>query len=143
MNRLTVLCLPALLLSAVPGAAEIYRWTDERGKTHFGENPPEGRPAQALHGGAVSFMGGGAAPAKAEKPRLFVTQSCPYCNKAKAFLRKRGTPFEELDIEASASARAEYDRLGGRGVPVILLGQKRMDGYDQARLAAWLDEAGL
>ena len=34
--------LPALLLLlALPAQAEIYKWVDERGRTHFGEAPPE------------------------------------------------------------------------------------------------------
>lgn len=34
--------LPALLLLlALPAHAEIYKWVDERGRTHFGEAPPE------------------------------------------------------------------------------------------------------
>lgn len=38
MNRL----LPALLLLAVlPAQAEIYKWVDEKGRTHFGEVVPD------------------------------------------------------------------------------------------------------
>ena len=34
--------LPALLLLlALPAHAEIYKWVDDRGRTHFGEAPPE------------------------------------------------------------------------------------------------------
>jgi hypothetical protein len=34
--------LPALLLLlALPAHAEIYKWVDDQGRTHFGEAPPE------------------------------------------------------------------------------------------------------
>ncbi len=36
----TGLLLVACLLSAGLGAAEVYRWTDERGQVHYGERPP-------------------------------------------------------------------------------------------------------
>lgn len=36
----TLLALTALFFPSVP-FAEIYRWTDEQGKTHFSEHPPE------------------------------------------------------------------------------------------------------
>ncbi len=142
--RILALSLLSLGLAA-PAKADIYQWTDEKGKTHFGDNKPQDRPAQAFQGGAtVSFMGGGAPTAAhaADKVRVFVTQSCPYCKKAKAFLRKRGTPFEELDIEASRSAEAEYKRLGASGVPVILVGKQRMNGFDESGLANLLLNAG-
>ena len=43
----------------------------------------------------------------------------------------------------TAEARSEYDRLGARGVPVILVGRQRMDGYDQGRLESMLRSEGL
>jgi len=135
-------CLPGL------AGAEVYRWTDAQGKLHFGDKPPAGTAGVESFQGkaAVSFMGGGgeaSAKTPSGKVRMFVTPSCTYCKKAKAYLRQRGTPFEELDVENSRSAKAEYDRLGGRGVPVILVGQKRMDGFDAGGLESLLVDAGL
>jgi hypothetical protein len=45
-------------------------------------------------------------------------------------------------VEASDSARREFASLGGRGVPVILVGSQRMDGYNAGRLEAMLQSAG-
>lgn len=39
MNRL--LCAMLLTMMAMPVAAELYRWTDENGRVHFGDRPPE------------------------------------------------------------------------------------------------------
>jgi hypothetical protein len=36
------LFLCTLLFAAVADAAEVYRWTDEAGRVHFGERPPPG-----------------------------------------------------------------------------------------------------
>jgi len=106
---------------------------------------PEGKDARHVEsfsgGSTVSFIGGGGPTAA--RVRIFVTQQCPYCKKAKAFLRQRGTPFEELDVEASGSAKAEYNHLGGQGVPVILVGKQRMDGFDPAGLESLLVNEGL
>lgn len=41
-------------------------------------------------------------------------------------------PLTEYDIEKDAQARREYDALGARGVPVILVGKKRMNGFSAA-----------
>ena len=52
MRRLHhLLVLPAIAL-ALPASAEIYRWTDDTGETHFGSNPPAGveaRPVSTTH----------------------------------------------------------------------------------------------
>ncbi|MDF1628909.1 MAG: DUF4124 domain-containing protein [Alcanivoracaceae bacterium] len=39
MLRLAILL--ALLLPALLSAQELYRWTDEQGRTHFGDRPPQ------------------------------------------------------------------------------------------------------
>ncbi len=48
MRRLhRLLVLPAIVL-ALPVSAEIYRWTDSSGDTHFGSNPPAGVDAEPV-----------------------------------------------------------------------------------------------
>ena len=48
MRRLhRLLMLPAIAL-ALPASAEIYRWTDSSGDTHFGSNPPTGVNAEPV-----------------------------------------------------------------------------------------------
>jgi len=45
----SVLVLAAGLASFSVSANEIYRWTDENGVVHFGDKPPEGLQAKAIH----------------------------------------------------------------------------------------------
>jgi hypothetical protein len=33
---------------AAPGFAQVYKWVDERGVTHYGERPPQGRKASEV-----------------------------------------------------------------------------------------------
>lgn len=40
-------CLLALLL-ATPAAAEVYKWVDEQGVTHYSQQPPPGAEAQVI-----------------------------------------------------------------------------------------------
>lgn len=63
---------------------------------------------------------------------MYATSWCPYCRKARNYFRDNGIPFTEYDIEKNAQARREYDALGARGVPVILVGKKRMNGFSAA-----------
>jgi len=86
-----------------------------------------------------------ASPAMAEnrpEVKMYATSWCPYCAKARAYFARRNIAYVEVDIEKSKEGRAEYDRLGARGIPVILVGPQRMNGFSEARLSQLLSEAG-
>jgi glutaredoxin len=132
--------------------AQVYRWTDEKGRTHYGDKPPADRKSSAVQNRISSYAGPAEvsrAPA-AKAPRgdgtaqvtLYSAVWCKYCRQAKAFFAKRGVRYVERDVD-TADARSEYERLGGRGVPVILVGRQRMDGYDPGRLESMLRSEGL
>jgi glutaredoxin len=74
--------------------------------------------------------------------RLYGTQWCGYCRRARELLNSRNIPFDDIDIDASPRGREQFALLGGEGVPLILVGRQRMDGYDKTRLEAMLREAG-
>jgi glutaredoxin len=74
--------------------------------------------------------------------KMYATAWCPYCSKARAYFARRGIAYVEIDIEKSREGRAEYERLGARGVPVILVGTQRMNGFSEARLSQLLADAG-
>ncbi len=42
------LMLFVMWLFVLPASAQVYRWVDEKGKTHYGERPPQGRKAQEV-----------------------------------------------------------------------------------------------
>jgi glutaredoxin len=65
---------------------------------------------------------------------MFTTSHCPACKAAKAYFARKGVRYEERDVETSSSAREEFDRLGGRGVPLILVGKEKMEGFSEQRL---------
>ncbi len=68
---------------------------------------------------------------------MYSTDWCGYCRKAKAFFRERGVAYVDFDIEKDEQARREFERLEGRGVPLIVIGGEVIRGYDeQAILAA-------
>lgn len=139
MNRLTILrtlrCAAlAIAASTVvsPAEAEIYRWTAPNGRIHFGDHKPAGEgvglvePFQGR--GAVSFITAG--KANPRKVRLFTASDCATCKDAKDYLKKTGTPFEELDVGKSPGAKSEFDRVGGKTLPVILMDRQRLDGFE-------------
>lgn len=48
MNLRTLLTMTLGLTLAAPVMADIYRWTDDDGQVHFGENPPMGVDAEPV-----------------------------------------------------------------------------------------------
>jgi len=61
---------------------------------------------------------------------MYTTASCPACVAAKRYLIQRGVRYEERDVERSSDARKEFQSLGGRGVPLIVVGNERMEGFN-------------
>ena len=72
---------------------------------------------------------------------MYATSWCPYCAKARAYFARTGTAYTEYDIERSADARAEFKRLGGRGVPLILVGNEKMAGFNELAFESLLVRA--
>lgn len=70
---------------------------------------------------------------------VFTTPTCPWCNRAKTYLRSKGVPFREVDVSRDASAARELVRRTGQmGVPVIEIDGRPIVGFDQPRIDALL-----
>jgi glutaredoxin 3 len=64
---------------------------------------------------------------------IYTTPICPYCVRAKALLKKKGVPFEEIDVFMDPDARDAMEaRSGGRRtVPQIFVGDRHVGGCDE------------
>jgi len=80
---------------------------------------------------------------KTPRVTLYSAPGCPHCRQAGEFLRKHGVAFQELNVRASPKALKQLERLGTRGVPVILVGEKRLDGFNGPKLKQMLQAAGI
>jgi glutaredoxin len=60
----------------------------------------------------------------------------------KEFLSRAGHPFETKNIEEDDAAYDELMKLGARSVPVTVIGDTVITGFDQARLREALTAAG-
>ncbi len=136
----------ALLVSAEAPANQVYRWVDDTGKIHFSDRPPGGDNASDVK--VRSYRGSpeiSAVPAESvvAQVTMFTTTWCGYCKRARAYLNKMGIPFVEYDVEHDEFGKREYKKLNGRGVPVILVGNQRMNGFSAPSLEKLLRNAGL
>ena len=66
---------------------------------------------------------------------VYSTTTCPWCVRAKEYLKQKGVPFQEKNIEHDpVAAREIMQRTGQMGVPVITAGSDVIIGFDRARL---------
>ena len=72
---------------------------------------------------------------------MYTTRWCGYCDLARALLRERGLPFEEIGLDDDPAFRARLMDLTGRWtVPQILIDGRPIGGYTELRE---LDRRGL
>lgn len=79
------------------------------------------------------------AAAHGGKVILYATDWCGYCEKTRDYLASHRIPYHEYDIEKSAEGKRQFDELGGRGVPVVLVNGEVIKGYNPARITASLE----
>jgi len=79
------------------------------------------------------------APKPTPTPRkrviMYTSSGCSACAEAKAYLSKKGVFYSEVDIDkATTTLKEEFKSLGGHSVPLILIGEKRIEGYSEAEI---------
>jgi glutaredoxin 3 len=71
---------------------------------------------------------------------VYLAGWCPYCQRARSLLSKKGVQVREIDVDDDPQLREEMiARSGRRTVPQIFIGEKHVGGCDD--LLA-LDERG-
>lgn len=101
---------------------------------------PEAPPAAAT----PASVGTGAIGSDASGVTVYLTEWCPYCRATREYLDGRGIPYRAVDIEASPEAYEEYARQGGTGsIPLVVVGDERMQGYAETALAEMLARNGI
>ncbi|MGD8913885.1 MAG: glutaredoxin family protein [Candidatus Thiodiazotropha sp.] len=124
------------ITSAIASADAIYKWRDESGTIHFGDRPPvteESTPVTVkpnVYQSRELITGSGYS---AEKVVMYSTKRCGYCKKARQYFKRNAIPYVEYDVETSQKGKRDYKEMGGTGVPIILVGQRRMNGFSEAR----------
>ncbi len=144
--------------------AEMYRWEDKNGVVTFKDTPP---PASKKNKVKVYTDGDFATappvpvtpknsnsrssnpentPPKAEvrpvRPvnpvEMYVTDWCGVCRMAEQYMSARNYPFIAYDIEKDKAAMKRYRELGGRGVPLILLGNQKLAGFSETAVDQYM-----
>jgi glutaredoxin len=111
---------------------ELTNLLDERARVRA-SNPAAATQDVASAGNSAGGAMAATAPADGKRVVMYTTARCPACVAAKNYLARKGVRYEERDVERSADAMKEFQSLGGRGVPLILVGNERMVGFSPQR----------
>ncbi len=93
---------------------------------------------QLIDARSRAAAGGRAGGAGSKQVVMYTTSHCPACKAAKQYMAQKGIPYQEIDVEASHDGMAAFQKLGGHGVPLILVGEKKMEGFNSQELERML-----
>ena len=67
---------------------------------------------------------------------IYTTPTCTYCRAAKDFFQQHNIPYEEFNVATDMVKRQEMiEKSGQMGVPVIMIDDELVIGYDEHRLS--------
>jgi glutaredoxin-like YruB-family protein len=71
---------------------------------------------------------------------MFTTPTCSFCNSAKRYLREKNIRFTEVDVSRDFSAARDLQRRTGQtGVPVIMINNRPIVGFDRPKINQMLN----
>ena len=70
---------------------------------------------------------------------IYSTPTCHFCQMAKEFFKEQGVAYTEFDVAHDLERRQEMIQKSGQmGVPVILVGDEVIVGFDKPKIAKLL-----
>ena len=131
MTRILFVVALVVLLPSL-SMAEIYRWTDANGQVHFTDKAD---PAKEMKSVDVKINSADSVPipVRPQKVEMYSTDDCVFCDQARKYFKRSGIPFVEYDIDKNKQAKRRFKALGGRGTPLIVMGDKKLHGFTKDR----------
>jgi glutaredoxin 3 len=69
------------------------------------------------------------------KVTIYSTPTCPYCIKAKEYFKEKKVEYTDYDVSTDEAKRKEMiEKSVGLSVPVIVIGDNIITGFDQAKI---------
>lgn len=77
------------------------------------------------------------------KVTIYSTPTCHFCHMAKDFFNEHGVKYEDFNVASDLEKRKEMiTKSGQMGVPVIIIGEKLVVGFNQSQIADLLGIKG-
>lgn len=149
MGRTGLFISAALLAALSAQAGELYRWVDTQGKVHYGDRPaPDAEQIEEKKFRDIVAPDENL-PYETRRARerfpvtLYVGEGCgSVCDEARAYLNKRGIPFDEKKLITKEEIDAFKAKFGSDQIPALMVGKNFLVGYSAASWAGELDVAG-
>lgn len=71
---------------------------------------------------------------------IYTSSTCPYCTLAKEYLDEKGLEYTEKNVQKDTTARKELMDMGHMGVPVIVIGEEQIVGFDKTKIDLAVDK---
>lgn len=72
--------------------------------------------------------------------KIYTTPTCPWCTRAKDYLRQRNVEFSEINVAADKMGAADMLRKSGQmGVPVLDINGRIIVGFDKEAIDSSLN----
>lgn len=65
---------------------------------------------------------------------IYTSDSCQYCHMAMEFFNENNIPYTEHNISKDKEARMEIIKKGYRSVPLIIIEDKEILGFDKEQI---------
>ena len=70
-----------------------------------------------------------------KKVAIYSTPTCPYCKRAKDYLSQKGIPYVDYNVAQDRDkAKEMIQKSGQMGVPVIIVDDEIITGFNQTKL---------
>ena len=66
--------------------------------------------------------------------KVYSSSSCSNCTAAKEYLKEKGYEYEEKNVSTDKEAKKELIALGYMGVPVIMIDEEVVVGFNKSKL---------
>lgn len=78
-----------------------------------------------------------------KKVILFSSGSCPWCARARKYLRQNGIRVKDIRVDRNPDAIKDVKRETGQtGIPVLLIGRAKIVGFDKPKIDRLLGLTG-
>src|SRR5262249_26009647 len=135
--------------------AQMYRWVDKDGRTHYTQTPPPPDARDVERKSLGGSGGGGGVAAGGDLPyatqaagknypvTLYTSPGCGApCEQARSYLVRRSVPFREISVREQKEIDSLKALAGGTQVPYLVVGSQKQGGFLEETYAELLDSAG-
>jgi len=110
----------------------IYRWVDENGKIYYSDKPSQFHASEPVKLHINTYEGvtyDTSSLDVGKKVVMYSTAWCGVCKKARRYFKRKKIRYAEYDVEKTLKGRTDYKRMDAKGVPILLVGNRRMNGF--------------